>query len=195
MAFTASRKPRVWVSIPFVEAGKYILIEPEDVPDVLTPLAVGKLVHCLVELFDVYFMGVSRPHDNKGGVAARDDGENLFDHATGASDLYLRLEEIPVSEADRQLLVQYALKGASERPAVAHLFARQPRPASPCMEAKGTGVCCPSVGASAGGLRYRGGAKSRAASPCDLPQGERPASAAGAPGGSPGEEKLLLKPL
>lgn len=197
MAATASRKPRVWISVPFVDAANYLLIESEAVPDVLTPLAVGKLVHCRMEFFDVYFMGFSRPHDDKGGIAAREDGENMFDHAPGATDVYLRLERIPVSQEDEPLMTQYLVKGEAERAAVAHLLARQPRPSSPCMAAKGTGVCCFAAGASAGGLRYRGGGKSRAVSPSGLSDGERRASyggAASAPGGSLGDLTLSSKP-
>lgn len=117
-------KPRVWV-FPFAgNCDDYTLLDADVVPDVLTAKRVLELARpgLGVMFHHVYFMGVSKPSDDSydlRGVAAFSDDENMFTHAPGARDIYLRIATVPLTSDE----MFFAMKDSSS---AAHLAARPP---------------------------------------------------------------------
>lgn len=117
-----STKPRVWLKASFIQLKEYTLLDSAAIPDVLTAKTVLEITRpgLPVHFFHVFFMGVTFPRDDVYGIAAFEDEENMFDHAPGARDIYLRVDRVPLTSAEVSLTF-------SRDPSLsAHLIARPP---------------------------------------------------------------------
>lgn len=199
-------KPRVWIK-PFGDNFyDYTLLDASAVPDVLTAKRALELARpgLEVDFFHVFFMGVSKPRDDSYGIAAFKDEENMFEHAPGSRNIFLRVARVPLSSAEFAL----AMKGVAS---CAHLLARPTcAPATPkvACESFGCGMqvvweplashslparaFCRFTICAAGRLRHRGSITQHA-TPETAPEAEAMYIRASAAGGSPGEKKVCGK--
>lgn len=137
----SGKKPRVWLKPTPEYPDSYTRLEPDAVADTLTTKRVLEIAcpgrH--VDFFHVYFMGTTRPRDDSYGVAAFSDDENMLDHAPGARDIYLLVQEVPLTSSEMVL----ALKDDGSS---VHLLARPPcAPAAPKVQERKLRRCRHSI--------------------------------------------------
>lgn len=77
------------------------------------------------ELFHLYFMGSKRPPNGTAEVVVDDDSQNLLDLNRGATHLYFRMEELPLTPSEKESVIAYCEGG--DYAAVSHLLPRPRR--------------------------------------------------------------------
>lgn len=138
-----SRRPNVWVKGPGSILPEYTLLEPSCLPSILTTVALIRLLEVRPDLFHVFFMGQSLPVDNALGSVILQDDCDLMQLATGASDLYFRVELVPLDSHDFALLYdRFSRDFLEDKSDIAHLLARPPSAAHPhkALAAKAPGL-------------------------------------------------------
>lgn len=119
-------KPEIWLHCPKLMAkGRWKLLASSAFGSVLTAADLIGFAGLTPELFHVYFLGHLGPSDGTVDVVIDDDSQNLLDLDRGATDLFFRIEEVPLTPAEKESVIEHCESG--DYSAVSHLLPRPRR--------------------------------------------------------------------